>query len=147
MFSEEVLFRGYAFRKAEALWGAPVALIASSALFGAYHVVGTGYWGTGALFLFAMPALGGLVFGLAALRTGGLALPIGLHLGGNWVGAYVFGLGTPQGSALWSASVDAAQGAWLLAPDLVPRLPYLAGVVLLAVAVAKWPRRQRQAIA
>jgi membrane protease YdiL (CAAX protease family) len=147
MFSEELLFRGYAFRKAEKLWGAPVALVGSSLLFGAYHVVGSGYWGAGALFLFAMPALGGLVFGLAALRTGGLALPLGLHLGGNWVGASVLGLGVPEGAALWAAPVDAAQAAWLMAPDLLPRLPYIAGVALLAVAVLTWPRRHRQVAA
>ena len=148
MFAEELLFRGYAFREAEALWGAPAALVGSSLLFGAYHVVGSGeYWGMGAFFLFAMPALGGLVFGLAALRTGGLALPIGLHLGGNWVSASVLGLGVPEGAALWAAPVDAMQAAWLMAPDLLPRLPYIVGVALLAVAVMTWPRRDRQVAA
>lgn len=147
MFSEELLFRGYAFRKAEALWGGPVALIGSSLLFGAYHVVGSGYWGIGAFFLFAMPTLGGLAFGLAALRTGGLALPLGLHLGGNWVGASVLGLGIPEGAALWAAPVDAAQAAWLMAPDLLPRLPYVVGVVLLAALVLRWPQRHQQVAA
>ena len=148
MFSEELLFRGYAFRKAEALWGAPAALVGSSLLFGAYHVVGSGgYWGVGALFLFAMPALGGLVFGLAALRTGGLALPLGLHLGGNWVGASVLGLGVPGGAALWAAPVDAVQAAWLMAPDLLPRLPYLVGVVLLVALVLRWPQRHQRVAA
>jgi membrane protease YdiL (CAAX protease family) len=28
--------------------------------------------------------LGGLIFGSALLRSGGLALPLGLHWGGNW---------------------------------------------------------------
>ena len=147
MFPEELLFRGYAFRKAEALWGGPAALVVSSLLFGAYHVVGAGYWGAGALFLFAMPTLGGFVFGLAALRSGGLALPLGLHLGGNWVGASVLGLGVPEGAALWAAPVDTAQAAWLMAPDLLPRLPYIVGVALLAVAVLMWPKRHRQVAA
>lgn len=148
MFSEELLFRGYAFRKAQALWGAPAALLGSSLLFGAYHVAGSGeYWGMGAFFLFAMPALGGLVFGLAALRTGGLALPLGLHLGGNWVGASVLGLGVPEGAALWAAPVDAVQAAWLMAPDLLPRLPYVVGVGLLAATVLTWPRRHLQVAA
>lgn len=144
MFSEELIFRGYAFRKTLTLWGGPVTVVGSSLLFGAYHVAGSGSWGMGAVFLFAMPALGGLVFGLAALRTGGLALPLGLHLGGNWINASVFGLGIPEGSALWTAPVDAAQASWLLAPDLLPRLPYLMGVGLLAGAVIAWPRWHRQ---
>ena len=141
MFSEELLFRGYAFRKVDALWGAPVALTLSAFVFGGYHVVGSGYWGMGAFFLFAMPALGGLVFGAAALRTGGLALPLGLHLGGNWVGASVLGLGVPKGAALWAAPVDAAQAAALMAPDLLPRLPYIAAVLALAAAACSWPRQ------
>ena len=140
MFSEELLFRGYAFRKAEEAWGAPAALVVSSVAFGAYHVVGEGMWGMGAFFLFAMPLLGGLVFGLAAQRTGGLALPTGLHLGGNWVNASVFGLAVPEGSALWTAPLDAAQISFLTAPDVVPRLPYITAVVLLLVIVARWPR-------
>ena len=143
MFSEELLFRGYALRKAEALWGAPAALIVSSLLFGAYHVVGSGYWGMGAFFLFAMPVLGGLVFGTAALRTGGLALPLGLHFGGNWVTGRVFGLGLPEGAALWAAPVNATQASALVAPDLLPRLPYITAVVLLAVVVLAWPLQRR----
>lgn len=144
VIAEELLFRGYAFRKAEVLWGAPVALVGSSLLFGAYHVLGSGFWGAGAIFLFSMPALGGIVFGLAAIRTGGLALPIGLHLGGNWIGGSVLGLGLPEGSALWTASVDATQATWLMAPDVLPRLPYLLGVALLLVAVRLWPSSPRR---
>lgn len=91
-----------------------------------------------------MPALGGLVFGAAALRTGGLrtgglSLPLRLHLGGNWVNASLFGLGMTPGSALWSAPVDLAQAAALMAPDFLPRLPYLVAVALLAVSVWMWP--------
>ena len=144
MFPEELLFRGYAFRQMWVLWGAPAALLISSLLFGAYHVIGSGYWGAGAFFLFAMPTLGGIVFSLAALRTGGLALPLGLHLGGNWVGASVLGLGSPEGSALWAAQIDAAQTEWLMAPDLLPRLPYLVGVVSLGALILAWPGLHRQ---
>ena len=140
LLPEELLFRGYAFQKAVARWGAPAALAASTLAFGAYHVVGSGAWGMGALFLFVLPALGGLLFGVAALRTGGLALPTGLHLGGNWVNASVLGLGTVEGGALWAAPLDAAQVAALTAPDVVPHLPYVGALALLAVAVAGWPR-------
>jgi uncharacterized protein len=142
VLAEELLFRGYAFRKACVLWGGPVTLIVSSLLFGLYHLMWSSAWGMGALFLFAMPAVGGAVFGLAALRTNGLALPVGLHLGGNWVGGSVLGLGVPEGGALWTASVNAAQASWLLAPDIVPRLPYLVGVAALAVLLACWPPRR-----
>ena len=141
LLPEELLFRGYAFKKATAVFGSPFALLLSSLLFGAYHVVGSGYWGIGAVFLFVMPALGGLLFGLAALRTGGLALPIGLHLGGNWVNMSVFGLGSPEGAALWTAQLGDAQSAFLGAADLLPHLPYIIAVALLTLAVLTRPRR------
>lgn len=144
LLPEELLFRGYAFRKAEALWGAPVALVVSALAFGAYHLVGSGDWAMGAAFRFAMPALGGLVFGYAALRTGGLALPIGLHLGANWVNASVFGLAVPEGAALWSAPLTALQVVTLTAPDLLPSLPYLVAVAVLAVVVMAWPVARRE---
>jgi len=138
LLPEELVFRGYAFRQAQALWGAPVALALSSLLFGAYHLLGSGDWAMGAVFRFAMPALGGLLFGYALLRTGGLAMPIGLHLGGNWIQSSVFGLGREQGSALWAASLDAEQIRVLSAPDLIPHVPYLLTVVLLGVFVLMW---------
>lgn len=147
MFSEELLFRGYAFHKAEEAWGAPAALVVSAVAFGAYHVLGSGMWGMGAFFLFAMPLLGGLVFGVAAQRTGGLALPLGMHLGGNWVNASVFGLAMPAGSALWAAPLDAVQITFLAAPDLMPRLPYIVAIVLLLVVVTRWPRMKPLAAA
>lgn len=135
LLPEELVFRGYAFRQVQALWGAPAALALSSLLFGAYHLLGSGDWAMGAAFRFAMPVLGGLVFGYALLRTGGLAMPIGLHLGGNWIQSSVFGLGREQGSALWVASLDAEQIRVLSAPDLMPHVPYLLAMVLLGVFV------------
>ena len=135
LLPEELVFRGYAFREAQALWGAPVALALSSVLFGAYHLMGSGDWAMGAVFRFAMPVLGGLVFGYALLRTGGLAMPIGLHLGGNWIQSSVFGLGREQGSTFWSAPLNAEQIRLLSAPDLMPHMPYLLAMVLLGVLV------------
>jgi membrane protease YdiL (CAAX protease family) len=44
-----------------------------------------------------MPALGGVVFGWAAVRSSGLALPIGLHLGGNRIQASVLSFQPPFG--------------------------------------------------
>jgi membrane protease YdiL (CAAX protease family) len=145
MASEELIFRGYAFQKAEQLWGPAAALVGSSLAFGAYHVVGSEYWGMGAFFLFLTPTLGGLVFGLAALRTRSLALPFGLHLGGNWVNASLLGLGVPSGRALWAAPLDPSQVTTLMAPDVWPRLPYLIAVAVLFAAVALWPPRRRTA--
>ena len=90
LLPEELIFRGYAFRQLVDSIGAWPAVLFSAACFGMYHVAGTGLSGPPALSAAVMPAIGGLVFGWAAVRTRGLALPIGLHLGGNWVQASVF---------------------------------------------------------
>jgi membrane protease YdiL (CAAX protease family) len=83
MAGEELIFRGYGFRQLISACGSRAALVLSAVAFGIYHLAQTGFgmWGIGAFWVVALPALGGLVFGLAMIRTGGLALPLGLHLG------------------------------------------------------------------
>lgn len=147
LFPEELVFRGYAFRKAEASWGPAVALVVSAVAFGAVHLVGQDVWGMGAAWRFLTPMLGGLLFGAAALWTRGLALPTGLHFGANWINASVLGLGFAEGGALWSAPLTDAQVQALTAPDLGPNLPYLAALALLAAGLAAWYRRPRTALA
>jgi len=141
LLSEELLFRGYAFRQIADTMGPRVALIVSAIAFGAYHLVGSENWGMGALFTFAMPTLGGLVFGYALLRSGSLALPIGLHWGGNWVQSQVFGLGHlgENSAALWTLPLSPGQIDWLRAPDLVQHLPYVC--VLGIAALVLWRLR------
>jgi CAAX protease family protein len=139
-FPEELLFRGYAFQRLVPALGAWPAILISACLFGVYHVVGSGMWGIGAFFTFAMPALGGVVLGWAAVRSKGLALPIGLHLGGNWVQASVFSFqprGDASPAALWTASLTETQLQSLYAPELVTHLPYIAAMLLATIAV-RW---------
>jgi membrane protease YdiL (CAAX protease family) len=137
MFSEELLFRGYAFQRLVAAIGARAAIAISAVLFGVYHVAGSGMWGIGAFFTFAMPVLGGVLFGWAAVRSNGLALPLGLHLGGNWVQASVFSFrpdGVPA-AAVWTARVSEAEAQVLFAPELLTHLPYICTALLLMAAV------------
>ncbi len=140
LLPEELVFRGYALRRASRALGPVPAVVLSSAFFGLYHVLGTGMWGMGAFFAFAMPALGGLLFGSAAVRTGGLALPVGLHLGGNWVQANVLSIHAAQGTgvpdALWTAYVSGSQLEALISPDVPAHLPYMAVIALAAASVS-----------
>src|SRR5262245_35835202 len=108
---EELLFRGYAFQQIARLAGPWAAVALSAAAFGAYHQLGAG--------VFLMPALGGLVFGYALVRSGGLALPIGLHWGGNWVQA--------------------------LTSEATPRIPYVLALAVMALAVRLATRDPRRA--
>jgi membrane protease YdiL (CAAX protease family) len=144
LLPEELLFRGYAFQRVVHAVGARPAILISAALFGVYHVVGTGMWAIGAVFTVAMPALGGVVFGWAAVRTRGLALPIGLHLGGNWVSASVLSM-HPQSPAMWTATVTDVQLRTLYAPDLSVHMPYIIAMVAMTIAIRLALRRQREA--
>nr|NUR36790.1 CPBP family intramembrane metalloprotease [Sphingomonas sp.] len=98
---EELAFRGYPLRKLalEIDWW--VALIIVSVLFTVEHRLGGATW-TNA---FIGSGMGSLVFGMAALATRGLALPIGLHAAWN-VGDWARG-GKEEGG-LWRMVVDPA---------------------------------------
>lgn len=139
LLPEELVFRGYAFQRLVSALGTWPGILVSAVLFGVYHVAGSGMWGIGAFFQFAMPALGGLVFGWAAVRTNGLALPIGLHLGGNWVQASVVSFrslsDTSSPVTLWTARVPDIELGSLYAPDLAPHVPFIATMILAMVAV------------
>src|SRR2546429_4011318 len=101
--------------------GGPVlALVVTSVAFGGYHLIGRPYWAMGAFFVVAMPTLGGLIFGYSLLRSGGLALPIGLHWGGNWAMLSLFGWHTSDASnsgsgptTVWTADVTQDQATRL----------------------------------
>lgn len=137
MLPEELLFRGYAFRRGGEILGPRVALGISAILFGLYHVAGSGMWAMGAFFTFAMPVLGGWLFGLAAQRTAGLALPIGLHLGGNWIQASVLAFRTegpgPLPNAIWTAGISGTQFHALTAPDVPVHLPFMMMLAVMAI--------------
>lgn len=139
VLAEELTFRGLALRQLRLAWGDRAAMAITAAAFGVYHVAGSGYWAMGAFFQFLMPCLGGALLAWAALRTNGLSLPIGLHLGGNWVQASVAGFrvdpspGTAA-DAIWRIPISAADVHVLTAPDVAARLPYLAALALATMA-------------
>jgi len=141
--TEELLFRGVALRYMRSLYGDRAAILLSGVLFGAYHLVQSHDWAMGAVFRFLMPTLGGLLFGWAALRSRGLALPLGLHLGGNWVQSSVAGF-APSAlptdapiQALWRIPITIHDVRVLTAPDLVPHLPYMTAIVVAAAATSR----------
>ena len=139
LFPEELLFRGYAFQRLVAAAGAWPAIAISAVLFGIYHVAGSGMWGIGAFFHFAMPTLGGVVFGWLAVRSRGLALPIGLHLGGNWIQLSVLSLHPSSNlspATLWSARLPDPALRALYAPDLTTHLPFIV-TLLVAATIAR----------
>ncbi|MFI5283334.1 MAG: CPBP family intramembrane glutamic endopeptidase [Candidatus Dormibacterales bacterium] len=87
---EEFIFRGYILRNAaeglagriiSARWATIIGLVVSALLFMGFHT------GAASGIYLLNYLLAGLALGLAFLLTGRLALPIGMHLANNFVGA------------------------------------------------------------
>ena len=100
---EELGFRGYALRRLEERFGRFVALVAGAVAFGLLHLAYG--WPLGAAMIGAMS--GALLFGMGALVTRGLAVPIGLHAAWNLGG---WSVGEKDGAGLWRLVVP-EQGA------------------------------------
>jgi membrane protease YdiL (CAAX protease family) len=138
VLAEELLFRGVALRCLRAAARPRVAIAVTAIAFGLYHLIGSGTWAMGAFFQFVLPCIGGALFAWAAIRSEGLSLPIGLHLGGNWVQASVAAFradSAPDAAAdaIWRIPISAADLQFLTAPDVLQKLPYLAACTLAGV--------------
>jgi membrane protease YdiL (CAAX protease family) len=70
--SEELTFRGFLYTSFRKKWGYVPALVVTSVLFSAMHFEGTGLYA-----LLVLPSA--FLFGWARERSGGIALPIGMH--------------------------------------------------------------------
>jgi uncharacterized protein len=127
---EELLFRGFLFQRLVDGIGAPMALLLAAALFALAHLDNPGMQGSSLVLATLDNGLGAILLGLAWLRTGSLALPIGIHFGWNWT----------QGALLGFDVSGLAQAGWLL-PHLAAKPQWLTGgafgpeASLLAVAV------------
>jgi membrane protease YdiL (CAAX protease family) len=89
-WAEEALFRGWLQPLLGDRWNVWAGLAVTSLLFGIAHSIRTP-----SPVAVVNATLAGLMFGLLALRTGGLAAPIAAHFGYNWAEQSIFGL-TPN---------------------------------------------------
>jgi uncharacterized protein len=112
---EELLFRGYAFQRVMRVWGARPAMALFGLLFCVGHLPGNldvGWWllslAMANLFAFAV------LLSLLYLRTGSLAMPIGLHFGWNLLQASLgFGVSGQSSSSAWFQVDLTGRPAWL----------------------------------
>jgi len=91
---EELAFHGYALRRLERPFGLWIAQFFIAFVFAAEHILGGVTW----IHAFTGAAVGSLLFGMAALATRGLAVPIGMHAAWNF-GQWV--LGGKDSPGLW----------------------------------------------
>jgi hypothetical protein len=90
---EETLFRGFLFQRLRdgiGLWPTQLLL---ALLFAGAHWMNPGMRGATLLSASLGIFVSSLVFGLAYVRSNSLALPIGIHLGWNWMQGHVMGFG------------------------------------------------------
>jgi membrane protease YdiL (CAAX protease family) len=131
--AEEVYFRGWLQPVFCAGWGPWLGLAATAALFGGLHLI-AGAQGPLAVFNLV---LAGLLFGLLALRTGGLTAGVAAHFGWNWTESGALGLEPdPAGSlarlrlaggGVWNGGADGMNGS--------PALTLAVGFAVCAVAL------------
>lgn len=89
---EELAFRGYPLFSLNYSFGLWISQLIIFVLFSVEHIVGGMTW----IQAFVGPGTGALLFGFAALRTNGIALPIGLHTAWNF-GQWCFGFKNETG--------------------------------------------------
>ncbi|MDQ3289246.1 MAG: CPBP family intramembrane metalloprotease [Pseudomonadota bacterium] len=118
---EETLFRGFLFQRLVDGAGVWVAQIALALLFALGHWDNPGMTGVTKLVASVELALAAAMLGLAYLRTRSLALPIGLHLGWNWVQGHVLGFGVSGlGHQGWWRPVFDDRANWLSGGEFGP---------------------------
>ncbi len=86
-FMEELLFRGILFRYIEEFGGSWTALIVTSSLFGAGHIMNPG---ATAFSSFAIAVEAGVLLGGAYMLTRSLWMPMGLHAAWNFTQGEIF---------------------------------------------------------
>jgi uncharacterized protein len=121
--AEEAFFRGWLQPVLCTSWGAWPGLLLAAAAFAALHIIAGAHGALAVANLF----LGGLLFGLLALRTGGLLAPIAAHFAWNWSESGLLGLNPDAsgsvlalrltGAPLWNGGADTMNGS--LATTLV----------------------------
>jgi uncharacterized protein len=110
---EETLFRGYAFQRAIKGIGPMRAQILFAVVFCVMHLPNAGMNGATMVWAMLNIFLASLMLGYCYLRTGSLALPIGVHMGWNWASSSL-GLGVSgNGSDGFWTPVIHARPDWL----------------------------------
>jgi membrane protease YdiL (CAAX protease family) len=129
---EELAFHGYPLRRLERNFGLWPAQILIALLFAAEHRLGGSPW----VDALVGPGVGSLLFGMAAIATRGLAVPIGLHAAWNF-GQWALGLKSEPG--LWRS---VSEGGGEQRAHLIAMIAYVAVVFLATLTFWLWHRRR-----
>ncbi len=98
---EELVFRSYPLVRLFESFGMRTSIYCTSLFFALYHgldpgnLLGPGVWG--------------ILYGFAAIASRGIALPLGLHFGLNWMQS-LFGMKTQFASSIWTIVPGTEEG-------------------------------------
>lgn len=138
---EELVFRGFMFQRLTDGLGVWAALFLTSTYFVLTHLNNPGMQGMTAVLAGLNIFVASLMFGLALLRTGGLAMPIALHAMANFVQGSVLGFGV-SGNATPGMLQPVMGGApdWLTGGQfgLEASVPGLLAVGAMTIALYVW---------
>lgn len=139
--AEELLFRGFLFQRLIGAFGPWAAQLAIAGLFLLTHLNNPGMEGSAKLLASANIFLASILFGLAYLRTGGLAMPIGIHFAANAMQGAMLGMAVSGNAQAGLLIPSFHSSGWLTGGSfgLEASLPGLTAVVL-AVALLAHPR-------
>ena len=104
-FNEEIMSRGYPFQRLVEGAGPWVGQLVFAAIFAVGHWGNPGMHGATKAWATLNIGLAAILLGFCYLRTRGLALPIGVHLGWNWAQGSLLGFGvsgTTDIKGFWS---------------------------------------------
>ena len=136
---EETLFRGFLFQRLVDGAGIWVAQLALALLFAIGHWGNPGMRGATEIVASLDLGLGAIMLGLAWLRTRSLALPVGLHLGWNWMQGHVLGFGVSGFDYTgWFHPVFEGLPQWLTGGEFGPESSVFAVAVDLVMIVLLW---------
>ncbi len=134
--AEEALLRGYPLQALGEVWGALVAVVVTSVVFGLLHLANPGV----SVLSVANIAVAGLLLGVIYVRTLSLWWATGAHLGWNWAHGYLVDVPV---SGLEIIDAPLYEGvtsgpAWLGGGGFGPEGSIVSTVVVLAATAALW---------
>ena len=100
--AEEIYFRGWLQPVLQRAWGGAIAVLLTAVAFAGLHIMGGALAPISLLNLF----LGGVMFGLLALRGQGIAAALGAHIAWNATEQLVVGLDPNPGTGSFGAAID-----------------------------------------
>jgi membrane protease YdiL (CAAX protease family) len=137
---EEIVFRGVVFRLVEEWGGTWTALVVSSLVFGAVHLVNPHATALGAI---AIVFEGGILLAGAYVLTRRLWLPIGVHAGWNFAEAGIFGVPTSGAPSTGVLRGEVVGPEWLSGGVFGPEASVVAVLVCVAVGTLLLVRAAR----